>query len=73
MNQFKCPNKCMPNTYVCDKDNDCGDDSDEKNCERWMCNEEQFKCKNNRCIRRLFLCDGADDCGDNSDETFCCK
>ena len=32
--EFACPNgrKCIKNTWICDGDNDCGDNSDERNC-----------------------------------------
>lgn len=33
--QFTCDNRrCIPYSYVCDTDNDCGDLSDESNCGR---------------------------------------
>lgn len=33
---FKCNNdKCIPEKWICDKDNDCGDNSDEVSC---ICN-----------------------------------
>lgn len=33
--QFQCDNGgCIPESYQCDTDNDCGDGSDEQNCER---------------------------------------
>ena len=32
--EFTCPNEqCIPIRWVCDDDNDCGDFSDEANCE----------------------------------------
>ena len=32
--EFKCADgrKCIPSSYLCDDDNDCGDNSDESNC-----------------------------------------
>lgn len=33
-NQFECTNsKCIPITYICDGENDCGDSSDEQECQ----------------------------------------
>ena len=35
--QFRCDNQaCIPATWKCDHDNDCGDSSDEKDCRKWL-------------------------------------
>ncbi|WP_411025445.1 LDL receptor domain-containing protein, partial [Salmonella sp. s55004] len=67
---FPCNNnKCIPLTWLCDGDNDCGDNSDEENC--GDCRDSFFTCSNGNCINRLWQCDGDKDCGDNSDEENC--
>lgn len=67
--QFQCKNKnCTYAFSVCDLHDDCGDNSDEENCENRQCEHFQFKCGNNKCIPKGWVCDGDDDCGDNSEE-----
>ncbi|XP_035827354.1 low-density lipoprotein receptor-related protein 2 [Aplysia californica] len=70
---FRCQNgRCIPNSYRCDRDNDCLDKSDELDCpEDTTCPANRFKCGNGQCISRVWVCDGDNDCGDMSDENDC--
>ncbi|TKS77601.1 Prolow-density lipoprotein receptor-related protein 1 [Collichthys lucidus] len=70
--QFQCAitKRCIPRVWVCDRDNDCVDGSDEPtNCTQMTCGVDEFRCKDSgRCIPARWKCDGEDDCGDASDE-----
>uniref|UniRef100_A0A146LA52 Very low-density lipoprotein receptor n=2 Tax=Lygus hesperus TaxID=30085 RepID=A0A146LA52_LYGHE len=70
---FKCANgKQVQKAWLCDGEDDCGDNSDEKlpECEAPVsCGPGEFTCKDNGlCIPRSQVCDREPDCGDRSDE-----
>ncbi|XP_058520574.1 low-density lipoprotein receptor-related protein 2 [Ochotona princeps] len=69
-NEFTCWNGlCIPQSFRCDRRNDCGDYSDERDCTYPTCHVSEFTCQNGRCINKAFVCDGQNDCGDQTDET----
>lgn len=66
--------RCVPGTFRCDGENDCGDYSDETGCTNVTCSSTQFLCDNGRCVPSTWKCDSENDCGDGSDEgDFCAE
>ncbi|XP_068685724.1 uncharacterized protein [Montipora foliosa] len=78
---FTCANRhCIPARWVCDYDNDCGDNSDEQGCTpapttpaQTTFSATQFSCRNGHLIPKRWFCDGVNDCGDRSDEPSQCS
>lgn len=74
---FQCQNGvCVSLVWKCDGTDDCGDYSDEANCENPTeapnCSRYyQFQCDNGHCIPNRWKCDKENDCGDWSDEKSC--
>ncbi|XP_036394518.1 low-density lipoprotein receptor-related protein 2 [Megalops cyprinoides] len=64
---------CIPNSYRCDGNRDCVDNTDETNCTDtgMTCSPRAFTCGNKHCIPSRWRCDGQDDCGDGTDEDNC--
>ncbi|KAL8591466.1 hypothetical protein ACOMHN_026656 [Nucella lapillus] len=71
-NQFHCSNGlCIPQMWLCDTQNDCGNNEDEVGCATDCSGANQVHCSNNLCIPLEYRCDGDNNCLDNTDEMGC--
>lgn len=69
---FSCKNAlCIPQSWACDGEDDCGDNSDEVACKNNTCKPNMFTCGDGKCIPQYWVCDFENDCADNSDEANC--
>jgi hypothetical protein len=72
---FRCPNgRCIPFSWLCDGDNDCGNREDELDatCVSYCNASHGLMCRDGlRCIPTWKRCDRVQHCRDGSDETGC--
>ncbi|KAL5013503.1 hypothetical protein ScPMuIL_007773 [Solemya velum] len=68
--------RCVMKIWRCDGDNDCGDNSDERDCATnrpgTACRAIEYQClSGDQCVPAAYQCDGEIDCQDRSDEIGC--
>ncbi|XP_027453242.1 vitellogenin receptor-like isoform X2 [Zalophus californianus] len=64
----------MPAAWLCDRDFNCEDGTDEQDCdpEELRCGPRQWACAGGeQCVPGVWRCDGQRDCEDGSDEAGC--
>ncbi|XP_048255378.1 very low-density lipoprotein receptor-like [Haliotis rufescens] len=67
--KFQCTSgRIISSSWRCDREDDCGDNSDEEDCVRATCSGSEFHCVGGKCIPKRWTCDKDNDCKDGSDE-----
>ncbi|XP_022100823.1 uncharacterized protein LOC110984704 isoform X3 [Acanthaster planci] len=75
--QFNCGERCVPQRFLCDQEEDCADGRDESEeiCSQILpneCTEDKVPCDSaTKCVSMSALCDGIPDCDDGLDEGNC--
>lgn len=72
--QFVCSKSgdCIPYSWRCDGEEDCGSGEDEEECSRSECPERHMRCSDSgQCIPGQWVCDGSYDCENGMDEMDC--
>ncbi|XP_027129851.1 MAM and LDL-receptor class A domain-containing protein 1 isoform X2 [Larimichthys crocea] len=82
VDQYQCSYsfQCIPESWRCDGEQDCADQSDEEFCPTLVpgtvppqdrCPDGRYQCSTGACLPSILRCDGVPDCPDGEDEYSC--